>query len=323
MKQFYFFILCIAISLASSANPLIKAISNGNWNNASTWSLNRLPQVNDTILIPVGKTVTVSNDQNLNGFVYLKLYGILNFQFNNSTLNLGSSSIVVVFTGGTIVGGGSASQKIRLGNQSIFDGNDLPILGPVLATNLTNGFQNYIETALPVKFMGFTAARSKNEVLIQWTTTEEVNASHYEIERSNDGSNWNTIATVAAKGSAASINQYRYADVNSASVTVYYRVKQVDVDGRSMFTAVKSVAKDKTNAGVSVAGVSGTVVLQFEKQVAGSVTVQLIDISGRISSTQTLNNPFGQVILPTGKKGHYIISLSNSDDLRVASQIVL
>jgi len=323
MKQFYFFILCIAISLASSANPLIKAISNGNWNNASTWSLNRLPQVNDTILIPVGKTVTVTNDQDLNGFVYLKLYGILNFQFNNSTLNLGSSSIVMVFTGGTIVGGGSASQKIRLGGNSIFAGNDLPILGPVLATNLTSGFQNYIESSLPVKFMGFTAARSKTEVLIQWTTTEEINASHYEIQRSNDGSNWSTIATVAAKGLATGVNQYRYADVNSASVTVYYRVKQVDVDGKSMFTAVKSVAKDKTNSGVTVSGFSGSVVMQFEKEVTGLVTVQLIDMGGRITSTQTLNNPFGQVILPTGKKGHYIISLSNAAGLQLASQIAL
>src|SRR5688572_6742215 len=107
MKNLYLIALTAFFFHTSYAAPIIRSVANGNWNNTSTWDLNRLPIVGDTVILTLGKTVTVTDDQNLNGFVYLKIYGKLLFQNNNSTLNLGSSSSVYVFPFAIIQGGGT------------------------------------------------------------------------------------------------------------------------------------------------------------------------------------------------------------------------
>lgn len=110
MKQFYFLILSVVLFKGSFSAPVTTASSNGYRNSSSTWNLNRLPQV----VIPVGKTVTISDDKVFKGFVYVKVYGLLKFQNNNSILGIDAPSIIKVFNRGEIVGGGSASQKIRM-----------------------------------------------------------------------------------------------------------------------------------------------------------------------------------------------------------------
>jgi hypothetical protein len=84
MKQFYFLILSVVLFKVSFSAPVITASSNGYWNSPATWNLNRLPLVGDSIVIPVGKTITISDDQTFKGFVYIKVYGLLKFQNNNS-----------------------------------------------------------------------------------------------------------------------------------------------------------------------------------------------------------------------------------------------
>jgi hypothetical protein len=325
MKKFYFLTLSVFLFNLAFSAPVITAITDGYWNSASTWNLNRLPKVGDTIAIPSGKKVTINDDQNLNGFVFLKINGKLTFQNNNSTLNLGNKSVIMIFTGGQILGGGSASQKIRLDGSAIFKGNDDPVDGPQMANASSDGFINLAGSAvLAVKFVGFTVTRKINDVLIQWSTTEEVNANIYQVEKSEDGTNWNTVAYVAAVGSRSSVNNYSFIDKNVTVKLAYYRIKEVDVDGKAMYTAVQSIRFETVSAAeIKITSAQSKVMLQFPKPVKGNLVVRFVSRNGQVVDQQNISNPVGQVVLNSKVTGNYIISISNGQDINSAKQVLL
>jgi hypothetical protein len=325
MKKVYLIALATILTLNFSfAAPVIKAVANGYWGSANTWDLSRLPRVGDTIIISAGRTVAINDDQDLNGFVYIKVFGKINFQNNNSTLNLGNTATVIVYNNGVIVGGGSASQKIRIGNDQVYKGNEADVVGPEMANASTNGFVSFSQSTLPVKFVGFTLTKKNADMFIQWSTAEELNADMYELERSYDGSNWNTIAYIAAIGNSSDLNNYSYSDKNITSKVVYYRVKQVDKNGSFTYTSIKSMKNETAIVSdIKIASVQNKVLLQFPIEIKGSVVVRFVNLNGQVIDQQTINQPIGQVVLNTKVKGNHIVSVSNGDDVNVAKQIVL
>jgi hypothetical protein len=325
MKKFYLLVLSVVLlSISSFSAPIIKSVSDGYWNQASNWDLNRLPQIGDTIVISAGTVITLNDDQNLNGSAYMKIYGELTFQKNNSTLNLGNNSTVIVYAAGEISGGGSASQKLKLNGVGIFQGNDVPVFGPQMASTSSYSFSSLAFSPLPVKFVGFTVTRKSNDALIQWSTSEETGAEMYQVERSADGTNWNTIAYVAANGNGSAVNNYSFTDKNISGKIIYYRVKEVDFSGKAAYTSIRSI---KSEAAVSneikIAAIQNKVLLQFDQEVKGSLTVRFVSVSGQIADQQIINNPVGQVVLNSKVAGNYIISVSNGQNINTAKQVIL
>ncbi|MGZ3853364.1 MAG: T9SS type A sorting domain-containing protein, partial [Flavisolibacter sp.] len=91
---------------------------------------------------------------------------------------------------------------------------------------------------LPVRFVSFDARLNLNRtVLVQWTTSSEINNDHFEIERSNDYVNWTRLYSV----STASSHTYTYTDINPAEGYNYYRIKQVDLNGNYLYTETRIV----------------------------------------------------------------------------------
>ena len=302
MNKFYLSVaLILCFNFAFSA-PVIKSVKDGYWNQASSWNLNRLPKVGDTIVIVAGNTITVNNDISFNTATFVKAFGKLTFEKNNSTLSLSDGSFIWIFPGAVIMGGGSPSQKLKMDNSIIFDGNDEPVYGPMMASASSNGFVAMANTApitLPVKYVGFTVTKSNNNALIQWSTTQEVNANMYEVERSVDGSNWSTIAYVAATGNSSATNNYSYTDKSISAKIVYYRIKEVDIDGNTSLTSIKSIRTDlvSTTSDITIAAVQNKVLLQFPQQVSGNVVVRFVSTNGQVVDQQLINNPVGQVVL--------------------------
>lgn len=95
--------------------------------------------------------------------------------------------------------------------------------------------------ALPVEWAGFEAQRIGAAVRLQWTTAQEENNSHFLVERSLDGQQFETIGQVGASGTTASPTSYQFTDQAALLTRVYYRIRQVDFDGRSTLTPIRSV----------------------------------------------------------------------------------
>ena len=319
MKHIYSLALALlAFSFSFANSKITLTASNGNWTSSSSWDLNRAPSNGDTIVIPANKILSIGNDLNLTD-VHVKISGTVKISNNNTQINMDRLSDVIVYEGGKI-DGSLASQKIRLDGIIIYQGSQPDIIGFAFASVTTQGFQSYI---LPVKFLGFNVARKGNDALIQWSTSEEVNAFRYELERSADAANWNTICHISAAGNSNNVNNYSFTDKNVGSRTVYYRVKQVDRDGRYSYTVVRSIKTDGNNTDIKLASMQNRLVLQFPQEVKNGVTVRIVSYNGQVVKEQRVEQAFGQVILNTNIKGNYVVSVSNGQDVNIARQMML
>jgi hypothetical protein len=328
MKKLYPAILLTLIINSAFANPVNTAIGNGNWKTNSTWSLNRVPANGDTVVIPAGKTVTIDNVQNLStGFLYVKISGTL--KLSGGKLWVDANSAIVIYLGGALIGTGNSSETLRINGIDKFWGhNDVTVLGPAYANSTTgvspNGF-TLGSITLPVIFLGFTVSLQDHDAMIQWATAEEINSSYFEVQKSNNGTDWNTIADVSAAGNTTLTHSYSYMDKNISGKVVYYRIKQVDIDGKYIVTPVRLLKNENDNTEISVAGASNTsIYLQFSGQIKNNVVVRLTSMSGQVISQQILNEPVGQVLFRVQNtiKGIYVVSVTDGQNLKFSKQLL-
>ena len=320
MKNLYTLLLLAFFSATSFATPVIKAKSNSNWNNTSNWDLNRMPKSGDTINIPKGVVVVINDDEVIKGSVYIKVEGALNFEENNSTLRIDAGTIEVA--GGFINGGGSASQKIYIGNNIVFKGNEPSISGFQLASATSPYFAWVNAKPLPVTFLSFNVSQRSGNVLVQWSTATEMNAAHFEIERSYDSNVWTVLDKVKAAGTSNITNNYSYTDRTAAAGAVYYRIREVDADGGFAFTSIQSIRGTKQEA-IKIASTPNNIMLQFAGMSNTPVTIRIVSLAGQVIHEKLISQPAGQVMLPTSLQGNYIVSVSNGHDINIARQVAL
>ncbi|MEO7445284.1 MAG: T9SS type A sorting domain-containing protein [Ferruginibacter sp.] len=106
-----------------------------------------------------------------------------------------------------------------------------------VANSLTYTIPLSLSGAIPVTFSKFNAQCTGSGALISWSTENEINSSHYEIEKSTDGTNWVTVATVNAAVNSSTSKDYQQIDLGNVSKALY-RIKQVDKDGTYSYTNV-------------------------------------------------------------------------------------
>ncbi|PSL30380.1 T9SS type A sorting domain-containing protein [Dyadobacter jiangsuensis] len=157
----------------------------------------------------------------------------------------------VTFTGPSLPGGSqynwlnfgdcnqvqSTSQQWTVGaglyKLKVVDSNRNTVFSPAL---------NVLATPLPVTWQSFSAHMGiTGRVTLDWATASEVNASHFEVQRSSDSRTFVTVKTVNAMGNTRNSSFYQYEDEFLPKGIYYYRLKQVDADGRTDLTRIVSV----------------------------------------------------------------------------------
>jgi hypothetical protein len=319
MKHFYLIALAIFSLLTSHSQTNEVIVDGGKWSDNNTWSLGREPVAGETVRVPRNTRLIVDKNVVITpGNLTINIWGILDFQVGK--LRLGALSTVNVFSDGTIISNqGSSSDRIEINNELRYSGSQGTLSGP-MALSAGPSF-----TILPVKFVAYSVSGTSNGVVVKWSTSEESNASQYIIERSEDGRVWQPVGYVTAVGNSSSLNNYSYTDRGASAVLNYYRVKQVDKDGRFIYTSTKSIRNDSIHyTDVKVSSNSNNVVVAFTKQIKGNVTIRLVSLSGQVISQQTYNEPSGHIVFnQRAAKGNYIVSISNGQDVNLAKQVVL
>jgi hypothetical protein len=96
---------------------------------------------------------------------------------------------------------------------------------------------------VPVELASFSASVIRGRIMLEWTTASELNNSGFEIERSVDDNTFVTIGFVEGKGTTTEPNFYSFADLSpfTENYTIYYRLKQVDFDGKFSYSKTISV----------------------------------------------------------------------------------
>jgi len=98
---------------------------------------------------------------------------------------------------------------------------------------------------LPVRLTAFTAAAAGPAAELAWTTASELSSAYFGVERSLDGSRYEELGRVAAQGNKVSATSYAFRDAGlgalPAGQPVYYRLRQVDLDGTLAYSPVRSL----------------------------------------------------------------------------------
>ncbi len=148
-----------------------------------------------------------------------------------------------------------SSPAIDAGINDAFPGlngaKDLAGKDRLYGTMIDIGAYEWWEGQLPVTLVSFKAIREENTVQLSWQTTEEVNASHFEIQRSADSKNFESIGSVAVKGSG----KYTFTDAPfgyaQGAALFYYRLKMMDLDGTYAYSEIRSVSFKKAGNVIS------------------------------------------------------------------------
>lgn len=159
---------------------------------------------------------------------------------------------LAAFQGATLQDGNSVNANPQFsspGGIAIFDHFSNAALTGTDATgvsvDISNQFRNSppklgaIETiALPVALSEFRGALLSKQVNLYWKTSSEINNSHFEIERSAEGTIFNKIGQIAGAGNSTTIKQYGFDDLNPLPGKNYYRLKQVDLAGKISYSTI-------------------------------------------------------------------------------------
>lgn len=100
-----------------------------------------------------------------------------------------------------------------------------------------------VKTVLPISMSSFELTNEQNKnVVIKWQTESETNNEYFIVERSLDGRIFEAIVDMEGKGNSTFTQSYAFVDENPMlNQTMYYRIQQVDFDGRTAFSEVKSI----------------------------------------------------------------------------------
>ena len=163
---------------------------------------------------------------------------------------------------------------------------------------------------LPVKISSWEAVPVGNKVKLNWTTASEIDASHFIVERSVDGSNFSAIAQVTAVGNSQTENHYSSQDNNPAAGKSFYRLKMVDIDASFEYSAVRVVLmSDKLMARIAGNPAKDRLQVIVSRVEHGKNVWQIINSSGQVVKSGRLQAVREEINIETIAAGQYWIRI--------------
>ena len=151
---------------------------------------------------------------------------------------------------------------------------------------------------LPVTFRSFTVVKKDKDAQLDWRVeNQEAGTSHYIIERSVDGNKFTSVETIAAKFSSGTEEHYQYKDLNITDLlqeVIYYRIKQVDKDGRYAYTNILKIRLESQKlVQIYPNPVRDKTIVSFSLKTPQKVIIVLMNINGKVIQQTTLKGSTG------------------------------
>jgi hypothetical protein len=175
--------------------------------------------------------------------------------------------------------------------------------------------------ALPVNWLTFTGKQVHGDVVLNWSTASEINNSHFEIQRSANAIDFSTIGSVAAGTNPSVVNNYQYLDVNPLTGISYYRLKQIDIDGKYSFSSIIQINGTPLSE-IKIYSDAEALHVLVPASVSGTTIAFIYDATGRLMQKQQVL-PGRNVISTAGLSGgNYFVQLVNGGKNIYSNQFV-
>jgi len=285
----------------------------------------------------------------VNSYVYT--FSMAGSGVANTTYNSGTPyNIVEVFFGGAPLGVRSDVSLVQLPNggttgQSNFfvafnTNADATSTNQFFGAGATNDGQSYsgysfvsaANIVLPVKFTDFNVSKKDNDALLTWQVESESSITgRYEIERSLNGIDFKKVYSIASKNNGSTTNNYVLTDANLSTVRstgiIYYRIKQIDKDGKFVSTGIKSL---RLNAKPMAVGIYPNPIrnianLSIDLEQDSNATITINDASGK--QVQSIQMPLfkgsnnKKINMGTLASGSYILKVQTASETETISVV--
>lgn len=247
--------------------------------------------------------------------------GELNPTFNSteaySVTNTVNSTYKWVITNGVQVSGTnthsiSVQWGTVIGNTSV----------KVVETNMNECVGDTVTqfVSLPVKLISLTASKLNKDVELTWATASEQDNKGFEIHKSEEGSaQWEFVNFVKGNGTTNSVSNYAFVDENAFNKTsssiLYYRLKQVDFDGKYEYSPIVSVSNNVNDANaitVTPNPFHSEFKITINTPIVGYAKIEVSDALGRLVKSMQ----------QSVKIGDSVISISDTDKWKMGVYFV-
>lgn len=270
------------------------------------------------------KTIKITpTNANSSGDVDITMYfSATEIDSFEATTGYSVSTMNLIKTAGSLLTTGTIANT-TYGNSPVvashLDGNKV-------TANFTTGFSGLGggkdggSGPLPVTWLSFNGKRNVNEVALTWKTGSEINNSHFEIERMIDGeTGFINVGLQTGKGTINQISTYGFKDVLPAATNgkaVYYRLKQVDYNGKFEYSNIIILRYNNDIPVVSVYPNPGNKTLNIE---VGSLekenlSVQVFNQNGAKVFESKLVNTINSFNMEKYSSGLYLITIYSNDE---------
>ncbi|MES2892996.1 MAG: choice-of-anchor D domain-containing protein [Bacteroidota bacterium] len=150
-----------------------------------------------------------------------------------------------------------------------------------------------VVAALPVNFISLTAVAQGRDVQVKWKVASESGILHYIVERSENGSGFQPVATITPTASQGLSSIYQWIDDDPIPGNYCYRVRSIDRGGEAQLSSVAYVSINRTPGEITLLAnpvSNGEITIQFNNMVAGNYALSLYDQLGRLSGTKSINH---------------------------------
>lgn len=180
---------------------------------------------------------------------------------------------------------------------------------------------------LPLTLLNFTATKQNESANINWQTSNEINSAYFNVQRSIDAINFNTVGKVNANNISNVVNTYTYVDniQGLSGPVIYYRLQQVDIDGNFQYSKIVSLKIDGGKPGIKIFPNPASDYLNINtdnpEDLNGAV-IKIADMTGRITMKQNLMAEMNQQVnIGTLAKGIYMLYINKHSGI-VAQKLI-
>jgi hypothetical protein len=177
------------------------------------------------------------------------------------------------------------------------------------------------EAPLPVKWISFRGRMLNNDVLLEWEVENNEMAKNYEVQYSSDGIEFSEVGIVMNQ---QNVKAYNFVHSQPPGITHYYRLHQVDLDGKSVYSKTIFISNNVNNLVVRVLGnpiLNSSLGLSITTRRAGDVSIELFSLTGvqMIKRQQALKEGINSITIPVSNvaAGQYFLKVKTNDDVRM------
>mgnify|MGYP006094174163 CR=1 FL=1 len=172
---------------------------------------------------------------------------------------------------------------------------------------------------LPVEFSSFEAEKTKEKIKLAWKTASEINNDRFDIERSTDAVIYETIGAVKGNGNSLGLNDYTFVDESPLTGINYYRLKQIDIDGRFEYSDMVSVEMDRSSIRITPTSTYDFVIVST----GAESSIILRSVNGQVMNQQSNSEGNFTVEMAHYPQGIYFLTINMNGSIQTEKVVRL